>query len=161
MFRNRSFVAAYVLVCLLALTTYPTHSSGAEEKPKPQVLFTNVNIFDGKSDALAEGMSVLVEGNLIKKIVTGNIEADGATVIDGGGRTLMPGLIESHAHLSFAAALTAIVVRNAANVRFGSLADIRDADLGCLLHPKELTRSESASMSAKCHKQTSAAILRV
>ena len=69
--------------------------------PKPQVLITNVNIFDGKSDTLAEGMSVLVEGNLIKKIAKGDINAgDGATVIDGGGRTLMPGLIDAHVHLN-------------------------------------------------------------
>jgi len=74
--------------------------SAAEEAPKPQVLFTNVNVFDGKSDKLAEGMSVLVEGNLIKKIAKGKIKADGAKVIDGGGRTLMPGLIDMHVHLS-------------------------------------------------------------
>jgi imidazolonepropionase-like amidohydrolase len=100
MFCVRGSVVAYVVVCLLALITYPTQGSGAEEKPKPQVLFTNVNIFDGKSDTLAEGMSVLVEGNLIKKIAKGDIEADAnATVIDGDGRTLMPGLIDGHSHL--------------------------------------------------------------
>ncbi len=71
----------------------------AEKKPPARVLFTNVNVFDGKSDKLAEGMSVLVEGNLIKQIATGKIEADGASVIDGGGRTLTPGLIDMHQHL--------------------------------------------------------------
>jgi imidazolonepropionase-like amidohydrolase len=77
--------------------------SAAEEQPKPQILFTNVSVFDGKADTLAEGMSVLIEGNLIKKVAKGKINADGAKAIDGGGRILMPGLIESHAHLSFAA----------------------------------------------------------
>jgi imidazolonepropionase-like amidohydrolase len=102
MFCVRGSVAvAYVVVCLLALITYPTQGSGAEEKLKPQVLFTNVHIFDGKSDTLSEGMSVLVEGNLIKKVAKGDIEADAnATVIDGGGRTLMPGLIDSHVHFN-------------------------------------------------------------
>ena len=100
MFCVRGSVAAYVVVCLLALITYPTQGSGTEEKPKPQVLFTNVNIFDGKSDTLAEGMSVLVEGNLIKEVAKGHIETgDDAKVIDGGGRTLMPGLIDNHVHL--------------------------------------------------------------
>ncbi|MCP4256194.1 MAG: amidohydrolase family protein [Planctomycetes bacterium] len=71
----------------------------AEEIEKPtQVLFTNVNIFDGKTDGLKKGMSVLVEGNLIKKIGK-NINASDATVIDGNGRTLMPGLIDAHTHL--------------------------------------------------------------
>ncbi|MCZ6771160.1 MAG: amidohydrolase family protein, partial [Proteobacteria bacterium] len=72
----------------------------AEKKPPAQVLFTNVNIFDGKSDKLAEGMSVLVEGNLIKTVSAEQIAtAADATVIDGGGRTLMPGLIDMHSHL--------------------------------------------------------------
>ena len=45
-------------------------------------------------------MSVLVEGNLIKKTAKGQIAADAdAKVIDGGGRTLMPGLIDGHAHM--------------------------------------------------------------
>jgi imidazolonepropionase-like amidohydrolase len=44
--------------------------------------------------------NVLVEGNLIKQISTEAINASGATVIDGKGGVLMPGLIEAHAHLS-------------------------------------------------------------
>jgi len=92
---------AILAAFLLALAAYPAAVFGAEEKPKPQILFTNVNVFDGKSDTLAEAMSVLVEGNLIKKITKGDIDArDDATVIDGGGRTLMPGLIDSHSHLN-------------------------------------------------------------
>ena len=43
---------------------------------------------------------MLVEGNLIKKIGKGLKARTGATVIKGGGLTLMPGLIEAHAHLS-------------------------------------------------------------
>ena len=91
--------------CLLAATLtaalmFAASVSAQEEKPKPQILFTNVNIFDGFSDKLAEGMSLLVEGNLIKKIANGKIDAgSSAKVIDGGGRTLMPGLIDNHVHL--------------------------------------------------------------
>jgi len=61
-------------------------------------LFTNVNVFDGKNEKLIEKANVLVEGNKIKTISTKKIEAAGATVIDGGGRTLMPGLIDAHWH---------------------------------------------------------------
>jgi imidazolonepropionase-like amidohydrolase len=44
---------------------------------------------------------VLIEGNLIRAISAGEIETrSGATVIDGSGRTLMPGLIDSHSHLN-------------------------------------------------------------
>ncbi len=56
-----------------------TPVNSAEEKPLPQVLFTNVNIFDGNSDSLAEGMSVLVEGNLIKQVKKGDIKTNRLT----------------------------------------------------------------------------------
>ena len=52
-----------------------------------QTLFKNVNIFDGKNDTLAMGQDVLVEGNLIKQIGKGLKAGDGATIINGGGRT--------------------------------------------------------------------------
>jgi len=72
----------------------------AEEKEAPvQVLITNVNVWDGTSDTVKNGIDILVEGNLIKKVAKG-IKADGAQVIDGKGKTLIPGLIEAHAHLS-------------------------------------------------------------
>ncbi len=78
----------------------PTAAFSADEKSLPQVLFTNVNIFDGTSDKLAMGTNVLVEGNLIKKIGKGVKGRNGAKTIDGGGRTLMPGLIDSHIHIN-------------------------------------------------------------
>ena len=58
-----------------------------------------MNVFDGKSDTLAMGQDVLVEGNLIKQIGKGLKAGGKSTVIDGGGRTLMPGLIDNHVHL--------------------------------------------------------------
>jgi len=101
MFRFRSFCVAATLALLLVFTTTPAAMLGAQDEAKPQILFTNVNVFDGKSETLSEGMSVLIEGNLIKKVAKDDIEAgDDATVIDGGGRTLAPGFIETHAHLA-------------------------------------------------------------
>jgi imidazolonepropionase-like amidohydrolase len=87
-----------IAASLLALALVSPTWALAEDPPK-LTLITNVNIFDGVNDGLAEGMSVMIEGNLIKTISAETIEADGATVIDGGGRTLMPGLIEGHGHL--------------------------------------------------------------
>jgi len=64
-----------------------------------QVLFTNVNVFDGKSDTLDMGVNVLVEGNMIKAIDKNASATEGTRIIEGKGRTLMPGLVEGHAHL--------------------------------------------------------------
>ncbi|MGB5498517.1 MAG: amidohydrolase family protein, partial [Maribacter sp.] len=69
----------------------------AQDKPA-QTLINNVNIFDGENEKLIENANVLIEGNLIKTISTSPIKAKGATVIDGGGRTLMPGLTDAHWH---------------------------------------------------------------
>jgi len=65
-------------------------------------LFTNVQVIDGSGAAPFTG-EVLVEGNRIKAIArdSDSLPRDGAEVVDGGGQTLMPGLIESHAHISF------------------------------------------------------------
>ncbi|MFP6603014.1 MAG: amidohydrolase family protein [Pirellulaceae bacterium] len=65
-------------------------------------LFTNVNILDASGADPFPG-EVLVEGNRISALSRDGetLSASGAQVIDGGGTaTLMPGLIESHAHLS-------------------------------------------------------------
>jgi imidazolonepropionase-like amidohydrolase len=69
-----------------------------------KVLFKNVAILDGSGAAPFAGQ-VLVEGNRIKAVLPATLNrgagvAD-AHVVDGHGGTLMPGLIESHAHLSF------------------------------------------------------------
>jgi len=64
-------------------------------------LFENVRIFDGKSEALSASMNVLVRGNTIEKISKDPIPASssaGVRTIAGGGRTLMPGLIDMHWH---------------------------------------------------------------
>ncbi len=75
-----------------------------DAKPQPArspVLFRNVKIFDGTSVALTGAMNVLVEEGKITRIEAAPIEiAAGVTVIDGAGRTLMPGLIDNHVHIT-------------------------------------------------------------
>ncbi|GLS89758.1 hydrolase [Psychromonas marina] len=89
--------------CTLALfvaTAFTTISVSGAEKAVQQVLFKNVNIFNGIDNKLYKNSNVLVEDNLIKSISTTDIIINSkAVVINGGGRTLMPGLIEGHGHL--------------------------------------------------------------
>ncbi|USD43082.1 amidohydrolase family protein [Vibrio sp. SCSIO 43135] len=62
-------------------------------------LFTNVDIFNGTEDKLYEDHNVLVVDGKIAKISSSEILAGDASVIDGQGKTLMPGLIDGHAHI--------------------------------------------------------------
>ncbi|MHC5114762.1 MAG: metal-dependent hydrolase family protein [Planctomycetota bacterium] len=75
-------------------------TTAARAEDASQVLLKNVNVFDGVNGRLASARNVLVEGNVIKTISRRSITVDDeATVVDGGGRTLMPGLIDGHAHI--------------------------------------------------------------
>jgi imidazolonepropionase-like amidohydrolase len=67
-----------------------------------KVLFKNVNVLDGTGAPPFAGQ-VLVEGNRIKAVAPRGtaIAADESQVVDGGGATLMPGLVEAHSHLTF------------------------------------------------------------
>ena len=75
----------------------------APETTQPTgVLFENVRIFDGTAKKLSAPANVLVVGNLIQTISTQPITAPAGTTLTrvaGGGRTLMPGLIDNHVHV--------------------------------------------------------------
>ena len=96
MFARTSTVAVAVL-CLVDIAFAQPPSA----EPSTIILFENVRIFDGKSETLSASMNVLVRGNTIDRISRDPIPTDrGANtrIIAGGGRTLMPGLIDMHWH---------------------------------------------------------------
>ncbi|HEY6521484.1 MAG TPA: amidohydrolase family protein [Roseiarcus sp.] len=67
------------------------------------IAFSNLRLFDGKSDALIEGLRVVVEGKRIKSVepVATPLAPD-VRIVDCGGRVLMPGLIDAHWHAMMA-----------------------------------------------------------
>lgn len=92
------FAKLVQLVFIAVILTFWTRSATS------QTVFENVRIFNGKSATLTAPMHVLVEGNLIKKISPTPLSLDYAvTRINGSGKTLMPGLIDVHVHLTFGA----------------------------------------------------------
>ena len=65
------------------------------------LVLTNARIFDGFEADCPEGMNVAIESGVIREISTKRIKPGNAEVIDIGGRTLMPGLIDAHIHAYF------------------------------------------------------------
>jgi imidazolonepropionase-like amidohydrolase len=66
------------------------------------IVFTNVSIFDGTGSDPVPG-EVRVDGKRITAVrpYGSEVSREGAVVVDGRGGTLMPGLIDAHAHLTF------------------------------------------------------------
>lgn len=65
----------------------------------PAIVFENASVFDGHTPALAENVSVLVQGETITKISAAPIRVPDATYLDCRGQILMPGLIDNHVHI--------------------------------------------------------------
>jgi imidazolonepropionase-like amidohydrolase len=89
----------------LLLVSFAPVCSRADDAPAT-VLFENVRVFDGKAGSLSAPTNVLVRGNVIERISTTPIPVDrraDTRIIAGGGRTLMPGLIDAHWHAAMAA----------------------------------------------------------
>ena len=88
------------LVTAIAVLAFSFPNGGLAESLDGVVLFQNVRVFDGKSSELSAPTNVLVRGNKIEKITTDDIPVDHGVdiTVDGGGRTLMPGLIDAHWH---------------------------------------------------------------
>jgi imidazolonepropionase-like amidohydrolase len=64
-----------------------------------QYLFKNFEMLDPERDEVEAGYELLVEGDRIKEVSDRPITAEAAEVVDCGGRTLMPGLIDCHVHV--------------------------------------------------------------
>ena len=86
-------IPAVLASIVMSLAAWPP----AQAQQSPAVLFQNVRIFDGKNGALSPPSNVLVRNNRIERISAAATTTD-AQVINGGGRVLMPGLIDAHWH---------------------------------------------------------------
>lgn len=71
---------------------------GVAQTSKPFII-TNVDAFARDGARMRRGVSVVVQGGNIAAVGRNLTAPEGAEVIDGSGRTLIPGLIDSHVHM--------------------------------------------------------------
>lgn len=93
MYRFMNIVTVVLISTAWLLLSAERGAGGPQEVP---TLFRNVRVFDGV--AAHEGMDVLVREGRIAEVGRGLRPPAGATVVEGSGRTLLPGLIDAHTH---------------------------------------------------------------
>jgi imidazolonepropionase-like amidohydrolase/Tol biopolymer transport system component len=67
--------------------------------PEGQIAFTNARIITMNGDEVIENGTVVVDGNRISAIGTNINVPTGAKVIDASGKTIIPGIVDVHAHV--------------------------------------------------------------
>src|SRR6201995_3515036 len=86
--------------------------------------FKNFEMLDVDAGELSGGHELVVEGDTIKEVSAKPVKLADASVVDCGGGTVMPGLIDSHVHVF----LSDVVLRNLESVPL-TLMTARAADL--------------------------------
>ena len=111
-------------VTLLVFVASLAHAQTAPQ-PDQEVLFHNVRVFDGTNSALSSLTNVVIKGSRIASIGT-TAPKSPALIIDGGGRTLMPGLIDAHTHIMFSTLPQAAILTS--DLSFLTVAAVREAE---------------------------------
>ncbi|MCC4832057.1 hypothetical protein LMH66_05380 [Shewanella sp. 10N.7] len=95
------------LFCTLGMLLYSISlsavASGYISYEQPKIAITNVNIIDGTGSKIKEAQTVVIEAGKIKTIMASasTTIAEDVTIIDGKGKTLIPGLIMMHEHMFY------------------------------------------------------------
>jgi len=81
--------------CIICVTLFSP--SVLSQTPADRLLIRDVRVFDGEN--LYEHRNVLVENGRISRVEASTSTIPGVEVIEGKGRTLLPGLIDAHVHI--------------------------------------------------------------
>ncbi|HXC49297.1 MAG TPA: amidohydrolase family protein [Candidatus Limnocylindrales bacterium] len=95
-------LAIAILACGFAACSKPAPLVTMPAKSPEAVLFENTGVLDVANGRITPGQDVLVTGSKITAIgTTGTLTVPAtASRIDGRGKTLLPGLVDSHGHVA-------------------------------------------------------------
>ena len=135
-----------------------------------RLLITGATVCDVGAEELIPDRRVLVSNGRIEAIGGPNIDDADATVVDIGGRTLLPGLIDAHVHVTaatadlgamiewsphYVAAHTARILSGMLNRGFTTVRDVGGADYGLAAAVDEgLVRGPRVVFGGKALSQT-------
>lgn len=90
------------------------------------ILIKNVNVWDGIGEDLKMNYDVLVVDNLIEEVEKNITSEKGTIIIDGMGKTLIPGLSDAHVHLAMTLGIGEL--RNKADWMYTSARAVKAAE---------------------------------
>jgi imidazolonepropionase-like amidohydrolase len=130
---SRSMSPGSVVVAGCALIALVSAPPEAQSPADASFLVVNARMFDG--ERLLEKIDVAVEGGVIRAVGRDLTRSERLTLIDGANTTIMPGLIDAHAHVASIAdprqalqfGVTTLLDMGAANVPQEQVFDVRAA----------------------------------
>ena len=115
------------IFCLVTLCATATAQA---QQPAPVVVLRHANLADGARGAIATNAALVIRNGQIAQIENEPFTPPaGATVIDVGGRYVVPGLIDAHTHISTLANARRALESGVTTVRSASTNNFQDVSL--------------------------------
>ena len=106
---KRNLIAASLLLACLPASVHAQKPALSEATrafvkfDQPSIAITHVRVIDGNGTAAREDQTVVLQDGRIASVRARGKVPKGATIIDGTGRTLIPGLVGMHDHMFYPA----------------------------------------------------------
>jgi len=108
---------------------FPDKAFGFDTLPIPQtVMIKNVTVWTNEAEGILKGYDVLIQNGKIAAIGK-NLKVNGASVIDGTGKHLSPGIIDEHSHIAISGDVNECSHSVTAEVRIGDVIDPDDINI--------------------------------
>lgn len=129
--RSDKVLALFALFLQISCGTQQQTDLLTSSKLSDTVIIKEVNVFNGKDEQLEFGQDIRIESGIITALGPNLSIPANAQVIEGKGKTVLPGLIDAHVHLSGSGAVpwanqSADVARNLSAYLYAGVTTVYD-----------------------------------